>query len=105
MLRSVSKLFAPATGRESVFKSPSFSGIVLTRVRANTSLASSYCDQVHHDYPGQVFNHFISDSIRVDEAADKRTPIGSLIDPEDPYDKKLQIQLKHFAEEFLQRTA
>lgn len=101
--RSVHKLFAPARqpGNQA-FQGPVLGGIILTRIKAQVLLHAHYCSQVRIDYPGNVFKHEISDSIRIASAADKRLPISALPSPKGN-EIELQQQFKDLAGEFISR--
>lgn len=99
--RSVNKLFSP-TQLTAVFSGPVLGGIVLTRVKTNTRLHKTYCEQVYHEYSGKVFKHIISDSIAIASAADDHLPISALISPSERQ-AALQQQFKDIAGEFISR--
>jgi chromosome partitioning protein len=101
--RSVNKLFALATypGQSPTF-GPVLGGIILTRIKTAVRLHAMYCKQVRADYPGRVFNHMISDSIRVASAPDNRMPISVMPLPKD-HEVDLQEQFKALAGEFISR--
>lgn len=99
--RSVNKFFAP-TKQNSLVLGPVLGGIILTRVKTNVKLHEFYCEQVRADYHGQVFNHIISDSVVVAEAADGRMPISAMPNPKG-MELKLQEQFKAIAGEFISR--
>jgi chromosome partitioning protein len=98
--RSVNKLFAPV--RQQAFQGPVLGGIILTRIKARVLLHATYCNQVRTDYPGNVFRHVISDSVRVASAADERLPISALSSPKGN-EIELQEQFKDLAGEFISR--
>ncbi len=101
--RSVNKLFALARqpGQPPLF-GPVLGGIILTRIKTNVSLHTQYCKRVRADYPGQVFNHSISDSIYVASAPDDHIPIGVIPNPKG-HALDLQEQFKALAGEFISR--
>src|SRR5579864_8762985 len=99
--RSVHTLFAP-TQYTAVFSGPVLGGIILTRVKTNTRLHATYCEQVRHEYPGKVFKHTISDSIAIASAADDHMPISALTSPSERQ-AALQQQFKDIAGEFISR--
>lgn len=98
--RSVQKLFA-STNHARAFSGAALAGILLTRVRA-TNLHRYYCAQVHFDYPRNVFQQMISDSIVIAAAADDRTPISALNPPKN-HAIDLQRQFQSLAGEFISR--
>jgi len=98
--RSMQKLFAP-TKHAAAFTGPVLGGILLTRVRS-TNLHNYYCNQVRFDYPGNVFQQAISDSIAIAAAADDHVPISAL-NPPKGYTVKLQQQFQNLAGEFITR--
>lgn len=101
--RSVNKLFALAhqPGQPPLF-GPVLGGIILTRIKTNVLLHTQYCKQVRADYPGQVFNHTISDSVRVASAPDNHMPVGVIPNPKG-HEADLQDQFKALAGEFISR--
>lgn len=101
--RSVNKLFTLATpsGQAPLF-GPVLGGIILTRIKTNVKLHEEYCKQVAADYPGHVFKHRISDSIRVAAAPDNGIPISVIPAPKN-HDVDLQEQFKALAGEFISR--
>ncbi|MBE3561233.1 MAG: ParA family protein [Ktedonobacteraceae bacterium] len=99
--RSVNKLFTPVREQQH-FSGPILGGIILTRIKTQVVLHNYYCEQVRLDYPGKVFKHTISDSIRVASAADDRLPISALPNPRDQQ-ATLQEQFKNLAGEFISR--
>ena len=99
--RSVNKLFSP-TQLTAVFSGPVFGGIVLTRVKTNTRLHRTYCEQVYREYSGKVFKHSISDSIAIASAADDHMTISALTSPSERQ-AALQQQFKDIAGEFISR--
>ena len=98
--RSVNKLFK-STSVQQTF-GPVLGGIILTRVKTNVNLHATYCEQVRADYSGQVFNHIISDSIVVANAADHRMPVSAMPFPKG-MEQTLQDQYKAIAGEFISR--
>lgn len=100
--RSVNKLFASPEYNTQTFHGPVLGGIILTRIKTNVKLHASFCDQVRYDYPGHVFKHTISDSIRVASAANDHLPISALISPKGT-ELELQEQFKAIAGEFISR--
>jgi chromosome partitioning protein len=98
--RSVNKLFAPI--KQQAFQGPVLGGIILTRIKSRVLLHAHYCQQVRTDYPGNVFRHEISDSVRVASAADERLPISALPAPKGN-EIELQQQFKDLASEFISR--
>jgi chromosome partitioning protein len=99
--RSINKLFAP-TYHTVAFTGPVLGGIILTRIKTNTRLHATYCEQVRYDYPGKVFKHMISDSIAVAAAADDRMPISAIKSPSQRQ-AELQGQFRDIAGEFISR--
>ncbi|GAC1626012.1 MAG: sporulation initiation inhibitor protein Soj [Ktedonobacteraceae bacterium] len=99
--RSVNKLVNPS-GQKQQPKGPVLAGIILTRIKARTTLHASYCEQVRRDYPGNVFNHVISDSILVADAPNNRMPVSTIPNPK-PHEADLQQQFKALAGEFISR--
>ncbi len=101
--RSVNKLFALAhtPGQPPLF-GPVLGGIILTRIKTNVTLHAHYCQQVRADYPGQVFNHIISDSVRIASAPDNHIPI-SVMPNSKGHEAELQAQFKALAGEFISR--
>jgi len=99
--RSVNKLFSP-TQLSAVFSGPVLGGIVLTRVKTNTRLHRTYCEQVYDEYSGKVFKHIISDSIAIASAADDHIPISALTSTSERQ-AALQQQFKDIAGEFISR--
>jgi chromosome partitioning protein len=101
--RSVHKLFAPTRqpGYQA-FQGPVLGGIILTRIKSRVVLHSDYCNRVRIDYPGNVFKHMISDSVRVASAADERLPISAIPSPKG-HEIELQQQFKDLAGEFISR--
>src|SRR5579875_1209752 len=98
--RSVQKMCA-LQNTTGTFAGPVLGGIILTRVR-NTNLHKHYLTQVHVDYPGNVFQQVISDSIAIAAAADERTPISALF-PARNHALELQHQFQNLAGEFIAR--
>jgi len=98
--RSVQKLFE-LTNHTAAFTGPVLGGIILTRVRA-TNLHRYYCNQVRFDYPENVFNQTISDSIAIAAAADDHMPISAL-NPPKGHTIELQQQFQSLAGEFITR--
>jgi len=99
--RSINKLFVP-TYRTVAFTGPVLGGIILTRIKTNTRLHATYCEQVRYDYPGKVFKHMISDSIAVAAAADDRMPISAMKSLSQRQ-AELQGQFRDIAGEFISR--
>ncbi len=99
--RSINKLFVP-TYRTVAFTGPVLGGIILTRIKTNTRLHATYCEQVRYDYPGKVFKHMISDSIAVAAAADDRIPISAMKSLSQRQ-AELQGQFRDIAGEFISR--
>lgn len=99
--RSVNKLINPNAQKQQV-KGPTLGGIILTRIKTNVVLHAAYCEQVRHDYPGNVFKHVISDSIIVANAPNNRVPISVIPNPKDR-ESDLQEQFKALAGEFISR--
>jgi len=99
--RSVNKLINP-NAQQLQLKGPALGGIILTRIKARVLLHTSYCEQVRHDYPGNVFKHVISDSIIVAEAPNNRLPVSTILKPK-AHEADLQEQFKALAGEFISR--
>lgn len=99
--RSVNKLINPNAQKQQV-RGPALGGIILTRIKTNVILHAAYCEQVRHDYPGNVFKHVISDSIIVANAPNNRAPISVIPNPKDR-ESDLQEQFKALAGEFISR--
>jgi chromosome partitioning protein len=99
--RSVHKFFSLTSSPQTPV--PTLGGIILTRIKTNTILHATYCEQVHFDYPHQVFNHMISDSVKIAEAAGNRLPISAIASPKEEHLAKLQNQFQALAGEFISR--
>ncbi len=99
--RSVNKLVNPNAQKQQL-KVPALGGIVLTRIRTNVTLHAAYCEQVRHDYPGNVFKHVVSDSIIVANAPNNRVPVSVIPNP-NKQEAHLQEQFKDLAGEFISR--
>jgi chromosome partitioning protein len=99
--RSVNKLVNPHAQKQQL-KVPALGGIVLTRIRTNVTLHAAYCEQVRHDYPGNVFKHVVSDSIIVAGAPNNRVPVSVIPNP-NKQEAHLQEQFKDLAGEFISR--
>ena len=100
--RSVHKLVNPNAQKQQL-KVPALGGIVLTRIKTNVTLHASYCEQVRHDYPGNVFKHVVSDSIIVANAPNNRVPVSVIPNPNER-EAHLQEQFKSLAGEFISRV-
>ncbi len=99
--RSVNKLINP-NAQKLQLKGPTLGGIILTRIKTNVTLHAAYCEQVRHDYPGNVFKHVISDSIIVANAPNNRLPVSVITSPKN-HEASLQEQFKALAGEFISR--
>jgi chromosome partitioning protein len=99
--RSVHKFFSLTSSPQTPI--PTLGGIILTRFKPKTILHATYREQVHFDYPHQVFNHVISDSVKIAEAAGKRLPISAIAPPKEEHLAKLQDQFQALAGEFISR--
>lgn len=99
--RSVNKLINPNAQKQQL-KGPVLGGIILTRVKTNATLHATYCEQVRHDYRGDVFKHVISDSVIVANAPNERLPVSAMTNPKDR-EYNLQEQFKAIAGEFISR--
>lgn len=99
--RSVNKLINPNAQKHQL-RGPALAGIILTRIKTNVILHATYCEQVRHDYPGNVFKHVISDSILVANAPNNRLPISVIPNPKS-HENDLQEQFKGLAGEFISR--
>jgi len=99
--RSLNKLF-PKTENSTSFTGPVLGGIILTRVRTNVKHHETYSQKVRADYPGNVFRHFVSDSVQVSKAPDEHIPIS--IDPNvTGLTLTIQQQFQAIAGEFISR--
>lgn len=92
--RAVTSLFAHAPD----IPHATLGGIILTRVKATTTMHKEYCKHVREQHAGQVFTCEIAESIDVASAADEHLPISAL-----PSSDKLQRQFQSLAEEWIRR--
>ncbi len=99
--RSVNKLINANTQNQ-IVRGPVLGGIILTRIKTNVTLHTTYCEQVRHDYPGNVFKHVVSDSIIVANAPTDRLPVSVITHPKG-HATDLQEQFKGLAGEFISR--
>jgi chromosome partitioning protein len=98
--RSVNKLINPNAQQQ--LRGPALGGIILTRIKTNVTLHAAYCEQVRHDYPGNVFKHVISESVTIANAPNDRLPVSVITHPKG-HATDLQEQFKALAEEFISR--
>jgi chromosome partitioning protein len=99
--RSVNKLINP-NGQKQQLKGPALGGIILTRIKTRVVSHAFYCEQVRHDYPGDVFKHTISDSTITEQAPDKRLPVSVIPNPKG-HEVDLQEQFIALTGEFISR--
>lgn len=98
--RSVNQFFSSMNSSRTPI--PALGGIILNRIKTNSILHATYCDQVRTDYPNKVFKHIISDSVKVAEAADNRLPISAIPSPKE-YLANIQNQFQALTGEFISR--